>query len=563
MRIARRSLALLSLTFILSVGCLAQAPQPQPPAKDPSASVSGRVTIGGKAAPGITITASMSASFFDTRTLGKTVTDEEGNYRLTRLPAGSFQIVPIAKALAVGPEGKSKQLGQTVNVAEGESVTKVDFVLVRGGVVTGRVTDAEGNPIIGERVSVVAKDAGEEGPRNPFTEGPRNKTDDRGIYRVYGLSPGHYKVSVGQAAGAGGASVMGMGGSQYLKTFYPGVQDESKATILEVNEGAELANIDITPGKPASGFSVSGRAVDADSGQPIPNAYIVYSRVKDGELQMEGMSFTGAQTDANGKFRLESVKPGRYAVFTMAAGQENSNYSDPAPFEMSDSDVSGIEIKVHRGATINGVAVIENNFDPAVAAILKAVVLYAYVPTKGMGAPSYAAGKINPDGTFQFTGLAPGKAKIGVQGFPTPPKGLSLVRTEVDGMDQPEGIELAAGAQVKGVRLVFAYGTGIVRGEVKLEGGTLPPGTNLALRLRSPAGDNRRFNRYVEIDSRSHFVAENLPAGTYELFLQVVGKDGTPAADLQPVVRTITVANGSEVQATLVVNLVGKKAGEN
>lgn len=562
MKNTRRGLALLSMTFILSVGCLAQTPQPQPPAKDPSASVSGRVTIGGKAAAGITITASMSTSFFDTRTVAKATTDEEGNYRLAGLPAGSFKIVPTAKALAVGPDAKTKQLGQQVNVAEGESITKVDFALVRGGVVTGRITDAEGNPVIGERVSVVTKDAGEESRQMAYMEGPRNKTDDRGIYRVYGLSPGNYKVSVGQPGGGGG-SVMGMGGSQYLKTFYPGVQDEAKATIVEVNEASEITNIDITPGKPASGFSVSGRVVDADSGQPIASAYIAYSPVKDAELEMAGMNFTGSQTDANGKFRLESVKPGRYAAYTMAAGQENSTYSDPVAFEMSEGDVSGLEIKVHRGATINGVAVIENNFDPAVAAILKSAAIYAFVTQKGLSAPSYGSGKINPDGSFQFTGLAPGKAKIGLMGFPTTPKGLTLIRTEVEGVDQPEGIEVAAGAQIKGVRLVFAYGTGVVRGQVKIEGGALPEGTNLQLSLRSPAGDSRRFNDVLEIDSRGHFVAEDLPAGTYELFLRAATKDEKAASLFEPVIRTITVANGSEVQATLVVNLAAKKAGGN
>jgi len=558
MRIINRVLPFLTLIVLCSVFCAAQTP-----AKDTSASISGRVTVGGKAAAGVTITASTSTSFFDTRTVAKTTTDEEGNYRLAGLAAGSFKIIPVAKSLAVGPDAKSKQLEQTVNVAAGESITKVDFTLVRGGVVTGRITDAQGNPVISERVSVVAKDATAQGPQMAFMEGPRNKTDDRGIYRIYGLSPGNYRVSVGQAAGAGGVSVMGMGGSQYLKTFYPGVQDESKATLVEVNEGSEITNIDITPGKPAGGFSVSGRAVDADSGQPVASAYIAYSQVEDEELQMGGLSFTGAQTDANGKFRLEGVKPGRYAAFTMAAGQESSTYSDPAPFEMADSDVSGIEIKVHRGATINGVAVIENNFDPAVAAILKTVVLYAYVTQKGMGAPSYASGKINPDGTFQFMGLAPGKAKIGIQGFPTPPKGLTLVRTELEGLDQAEGIELASGAQIRGVRLVFAYGTGVVRGEVKIEGGTIPEGTFLQLSLRSPVGDNRRFERHVEIDSRSHFVSENLPAGTYELFLRALTKDLKDAALFEPVIRTITLANGSEVQATLVVNLAAKKAGVN
>jgi hypothetical protein len=148
-----------------------------------------------------------------------------------------------------------------------------------------------------------------------------------------------------------------------------------------------------------------------------------------------------------------------------------------------------------------------------------------------------------------------------VQGFPTPPKGLSLVRTELDGLDQPEGIEVTSGAQIKGVRLVFVYGTGVVRGDVRIEGGTLPEGTNLRLILRSPAGDNRRFTRYVEIDSRNHFIVDSIPAGSYELFLQAVSKDQKPTPLFEPVIRPVTVANGSEVQATLVINFAARKAG--
>ena len=111
-----------------------------------------------------------------------------------------------------------------MNVVEGEAVTKIDFILVRGGVVTGRITDSEGHPIIGERVSITLKDGSPDtGGPMAMLSGPRNRTDDRGIYRAYGLAPGSYRVSVGQAASAGAVSIMGMGGSQYVKTFYPGV----------------------------------------------------------------------------------------------------------------------------------------------------------------------------------------------------------------------------------------------------------------------------------------------------------------------------------------------------
>lgn len=560
MKYVPRRLALLFLIFAFATVPFAQTPQPTP--KDTSASVSGRVTIGGKPAAGITIAASSTTNFLDTKTVARATSDEEGNYKLTGLSAGTFRIVPVAKSLAIGPDAKTRQLGQSVNVAEGEAITKVDFSLVRGAVVTGRVTDPEGNPIIGEAVNVVRKDAPEDPGAMNFMGSNRNRTDDRGIYRIYGLSPGSYKVSVGQPAGSGGVSVMGRGTSQYAKTFYPGVPDEARATILELNEGAEVSNIDITPGKMTTGFAVSGRVVDADSGQPVPGLYIAYATVKDGDLQMGAMNFTGSQSDPVGKFRLDNVKPGRYAAYTLAPGQQSTTYSEPVTFEMTDSDVSGIEIKVYRGATINGIAVIENNFDPAALATLKSLSVFAYVQPKGVAAPSYANARINPDGTFQFTGLSPGKARFSVQGFPAAPKGLSLVRTELDGLDQPEGIEVTKGAQINGVHLVFVYGTGVVRGDVKIEGGTLPEGTSLRLMLRSPASDSRKFSRYVPIDTRNHFLLESIPAGNYELYLQSATRDQKAPPFFEPVIRPITVANGTEVQATLVLNLA-KKAGAN
>ena len=319
--------------------------------------------------------------------------------------------MPLAKAFVVGTSGAYKQPGQSITVNEGETITKIDFALVRGGVITGRITDTDGRPVIGERVNVVARDAPDTGRAMTVFDGSRNKTDDRGVYRIYGLSPGNYKVSIGQTAAAGSVGIMGMGGSQYTKTFYPGVSEEARATILEINEGTEISNIDIVAGKSGRGFSVSGRVVDADSGQPVPNVFVVHSSLNEGTQQLGGINFTGSQTDANGKFRLENIQPGHYAAYMFATGEATTSYSDQTPFDVSDSDVSGVEIKVHHGATISGVAVVENNFDPAVTALLQTVSIFAFSSIKG-GAPSYSRSQINADGRFSFSGLAPGKVQI-------------------------------------------------------------------------------------------------------------------------------------------------------
>ena len=130
------------------------------------------------------------------------------------------------------------------------------------------------------------------------------------------------------------------------------------------------------------------------------------------------------------------------------------------------------------------------------------------------------------------------------------------MRTELEGLDQPEGIEVTAGAHITGVRLVFAYGTGKIRGEVKFEGGALPEGTTFALSLHAVAGDAGKSSHSIEVDARGHFLAEDVPPGTYELTL----KPGAGIPAFEPVMRTVTVANGAETQVILVVNL-GKKVG--
>ena len=541
---------LLSLFVLCSAPCLAQTP-----AKEATASVTGHVTIRGKAASGITIVATLRNSFFDNKTVAKTTTDEDGNYKLIGLTAGQFTILPLARAYVVASGSSYKEAGQGVNIAEGEAIAKIDFGLVRGGVVTGRITDADGHPLIGERVHIALKDSSPD-PNSQFMFGStRDQTDDRGIYRMYGLGPGSYKVSVGEA-NAGAVGVMGMGGSQYVKTFYPSVQDESRATIIEIKEGAEIANVDITVNKPDKGFSVSGRVIDADSGAPAANVYIGQSVVDESSQRVQGMNFSGNQTDANGKFHLEGLRAGRYAVYTMAASQENSTYSESVIFDVVDSDVSGIEIKLRRGATINGIATIENNSDPAAAALLQTVSLYAVVEQKS-SSPSFGQSRIGADSSFRMTGLAPGKARFGMQGFPSPPKGLTLVRTELDGLDQKDGLEIAAGAQINGVRLVFAYGTGVVRGEVKVEGGLLPEGITLRVVIRSPANEARRFNRGAEVDSRFHFVVENIPPGNYEAVVTgVTQKPGPkPTPPIEYLKQPVTVANGTETRVSLVVDV--------
>ncbi len=278
------------------------------------------------------------------------------------------------------------------------------------------------------------------------------------------------------------------------------------------------------------------------------------------KLKIDDMGYRYARADTKGNFRLEDLQPGHYGAFSYGLRPESPSYSDLAQFDISDSDVTGVDIKTREGVTVSGVAVIENNFDPSVAALLQTVVLNASVVPKGLAAPSFESRRINPDGTFILSGLGPGKVYLSPRSFPFMPKGLTLARIEFEGSAQEDGIEASAGAQIIGVRVVFAYGTGSIRGEVKIEGGQLPAGMRLQLSLRQGGRGTAQSNEYIGIDGRGRFVAENISPGVHELYLEAVGTDSKlDHPPIAPVTQSVTVQNDTEVKATLVLD-VGKKA---
>ena len=94
------TVALLFLSQAHAPLCLAQTP------KEPG-SITGRVTLDGKPAKGITITAAPAANspsqmveeMFGPSASMKTITDSEGVYRIEGVTAGKYRVAPSAPAL--------------------------------------------------------------------------------------------------------------------------------------------------------------------------------------------------------------------------------------------------------------------------------------------------------------------------------------------------------------------------------------------------------------------------------------------------------------------------------
>ena len=186
--------------------------------KDITATITGRVTLAGKPAPGVVVTLFPAEPTFKRAPAARTTTDEDGRYRLTNVSAGRFNVAPIAPALVVPQDSGSWQPGKLVTVSEGEEIDGLNFALTRGGVITGRITDSQGRAVIDEEVYFFPVD--ERGQKIASAPPPFQtfQTDDRGTYRIYGLPAGHYLVSAGEESDSGSVRI-GYGGGFYDRTL--------------------------------------------------------------------------------------------------------------------------------------------------------------------------------------------------------------------------------------------------------------------------------------------------------------------------------------------------------
>src|SRR5205814_3026154 len=172
-------------------------------------------------------------------------TDNEGRYRLNGMAAGTYQVTPLAPTMVAAVNNFDYRIyygtGKSVMLNESESVDDIDLSLVRGAVITGRITDAEGKPVIEEQVNLTFVD--QNGQQTASGSGYSTnylmyRTDDRGIYRLYGLPPGFYKVSVGRDPADPETRFSPDAASYYAITFYPDVNDVAKAKTVELTENS-------------------------------------------------------------------------------------------------------------------------------------------------------------------------------------------------------------------------------------------------------------------------------------------------------------------------------------
>ena len=273
-----------------------------------------------------------------------TITDREGKFEMSGLQQVGYQIFVFRQGYA--PVLRDLDDAQTDVYHVGDSVR---LVLTKGGVITGTVTNQAGELMVGVNVRAQMVHAAKHllFPYNVI--GNTDFTDDRGVYRIYGLPEGTYVVWAG---GSGGMYSNPDPFESDVPTYAPASTRDTAQEIV-VRAGAETTGIDIQY-RGGSGHAISGTARGPDGEQPLPFGIFLVSA---SGPQWQTRSSQGP--DERG-FIINGLDDGDYFITAFSQrGSDERLFSAPKRIKVSGSDVTGVELVVQPLSSVSGRVVLE------------------------------------------------------------------------------------------------------------------------------------------------------------------------------------------------------------
>jgi beta-lactamase regulating signal transducer with metallopeptidase domain len=467
------------------------------------------------------------------------ISDNNGRFTIRNVLAGDYFVQPAREgffdpALGIGgPRGP--RLGISVKAG---MTTETTVDLVSGGVMSGRVVDANGQPIQDAIVDALAMTY-----QNgyPVLRAITTKTtDDEGEYRLFWLVPGEYylQVAVPPPAGAGPGPVNPTAPSQFsgaTRTFYPGTIDVGGATPLTIRSGDKLSGLDIQV-RPASLARVSGTftttipaeetaqqaaVLSANPGLQRPTLMLVSRNSNSPDVTGGGARAVGVVQLNNGvgQFQTQGIPPGSYILMGRIP---ESNAQGGAGFafgrayiEVGNEDISNVAIKVDHSINVSGKVTVNGRAPQTPVRVTLRVDdasmklgIYSTLSTR------YVAS--DKDGVFTMIQVPPGPYHIDIG--PGLPNNLYLADVRQSARSVfDSGLEITS--QVPDpIEVVLSSGAGTVDGVVQDSAGKPVVGATVVLAPPENRRQNRVLFHQAMTDKTGRFTLHNIAPGNYRLF---------------------------------------------
>jgi len=271
---------------------------------------------------------------------GTTRSDASGNFCLTgKVEPGDYLMVGQRTGYlntrfgAIGPE----LVGTVLTITAGQSFDGIRLALIPQAVITGRVVDADGEPLSGQSVRIWRETWVRGKKHNIHRE--QTQTDDRGEFRLPGLAPGRYFLSAQPTMfnRFGNSEMSDHPSPRPVKTFYPNALTLQSATALELKTGQRLSGIEIQMIS-AMPVQVRGQLTGDLWQMPLKGSYL---SLQEDNFGLESFSVGLGE---NGSFELSQVTPGTLRIFVGTPKQGRMPVV-PRTIDVGTTDIDGLVVK--------------------------------------------------------------------------------------------------------------------------------------------------------------------------------------------------------------------------
>lgn len=444
-----------------------------------------------------------------------THTDSGGHFAINGVEPGrySLSVEHVGYLSQSYGETSATTRGAILALAPGQDVKDLLFRLVRSAVISGRIIDEAGDPLPGVRVEAL-RHAVNEGKRT-LQASHRAETNDLGEFRLYGLAKGRYLIRAQVEehwhrleidANASGAEEFG-----YAPIYYPGTADEARAAMVEVAAGQEVPAIDFTL-IPVRSFRVRGHVLDATTGQPAKDCFILLVR-HDPNMPQYGFNAQAQTGCKKGTFELASVPPGSYYASAILFNSGKQRVAR-TPVEVENSNVSDVSIVFVPGMDISGRILAEGGE----AIDFSELGLWLHDPEQFLGNGSNTT--IKPDGSLRIENLPAGNYQIECLGRPPAvPADFYLKDVRANGESVLDrGLSIVAGGARINLEVVVSSAGARIDGTVTDENELPAPGAVVALVPEEPRRKQFRLFKDVTTDQYGKFILRGIAPGKYKLF---------------------------------------------